>query len=120
MIINRISLVLLLGLSLTGCAAKWNPTDINCYDIQRPEFVKSAYCENARDADMRRYEQDKREQDQWDRLLTRENQRSVPFATDSYGRPMTLQGGMPNSYIQTPNAYGPGIHMDQYGNAVRQ
>lgn len=23
-----------------------------------------------------------------------------------------------NSYIQTPNAYGPGIHMDQYGRAV--
>lgn len=37
---------------------------------------------------------------------------------DQFGRAVTLQGGVSNSYIKTPNAYGPGMHMDQYGNKV--
>lgn len=37
-----------------------------------------------------------------------EQQSSPPPQNPDYG----------NSYIQTPNAYGPGIHMDQYGRAV--
>lgn len=37
---------------------------------------------------------------------------------NQYGQPVTVQGGTPNSYIQKYDAYGPGQHMDQYGNNV--
>lgn len=44
---------------------------------------------------------------------------------DATGKPVRLRpafagpaGNYSNSFVQTPNAYGPGIHMDQYGRAV--
>ena len=45
--------------------------------------------------------------------------------TDSTGRPIIIKpafndptGNYSDSIIKTPNAYGPGIHMDQYGRAI--
>lgn len=104
---------LLLAVSMvTGCAGPCFHADSDVYGTQQ--------CQQERI-------QNRLDLEKWERIGRALNPKTygLPDHTQHLGQG-SLQpafgnaagGSYDNSYIQTPNAYGPGIHMDQYGRPV--
>lgn len=99
-------------ISLCGCAGP-------CFQ-QDSDIFFSEVCQQERI-------QDRLDLEKWARIGRALNPKTygLPDHTQHLGQSAlqpafgnSIGGDYGNSYVQTPNAYGPGIHMDQYGRAV--